>query len=58
MAAGEQGQGAVPAPLRGARGLARIGAAAAWRTGLWTAETSARLGSQVARAAVNGQAPS
>jgi hypothetical protein len=56
----ERGQGRPggPAPLRGALGLARIGAAAAWRTGRFTAETSTRVGTRVARAALSGQSPS
>jgi hypothetical protein len=37
--------------------LARIGAAAWWRTTIWTAAASARVGSRVMRAAASGQAP-
>ncbi|MGZ5310642.1 MAG: Abi-alpha family protein [Solirubrobacterales bacterium] len=52
-----QERGAGPGPLGQAAGLARIGAAAWWRTSVWTAEKSARLGARVARAAASGQPP-
>jgi hypothetical protein len=44
-------------PVGQAAGLARIGAAAWWRTAIWSAAASARLGSRVMRAAASGQAP-
>ena len=50
-------RGAGPGPLGQAAGLARIGAAAWWRTSVWTAEKSARLGARVVRAAASGQPP-
>lgn len=57
MADHEHERGAGPGPLGQAAGLARIGAAAWWRTSVWTAEKSARLGARVARAAASGQPP-
>ena len=44
-------------PISSAAGLARIGAAAWWRTTIWSAAASARVGSRVVRAARTGQAP-
>jgi hypothetical protein len=44
-------------PVGQAAGLARIGAAAWWRTTIWTAAASARVGNKVMRAASTGQAP-
>ena len=44
-------------PVGQAAGLARIGAAAWWRTAIWTAAASARVGSRVMRAASQGQPP-
>jgi hypothetical protein len=44
-------------PIGQAAGLARIGAAAWWRTSIWTAAASARVGSKVYRAAKSGQPP-
>jgi hypothetical protein len=44
-------------PVSSAVGLARIGAAAWWRTTIWSAAASVRVGSRVVRAASNGQAP-
>ena len=44
-------------PVSSAAGLARIGAAAWWRTTIWTAAASVRLSSRVVRAASTGQAP-
>jgi hypothetical protein len=44
-------------PVGQAAGLARIGAAAWWRTAIWTGAASARVGSRVMRAASQGQAP-
>ena len=44
-------------PVGQAAGLARIGAAAWWRTTIWTAAASARVGSRVMRAAKAGQPP-
>jgi hypothetical protein len=43
--------------LRTVPGLAKIAAAAYWRTARWTAKTSAHAGSRVIRAAVTGQDP-
>jgi hypothetical protein len=43
--------------LRTMPGLARIAAAAYWRSARWTARTSAHAGSRVIRAAVTGQEP-
>jgi Abortive infection alpha len=57
MADDVQQRGAGPGPLGQAAGLARIGAAAWWRTSVWTAEKSARLGARVVRAAASGQPP-
>ncbi len=62
---GERGDGERPVerrrrrlgPVGQAAGLARIGAAAWWRSAIWTAAASARVGSRVMRAAANGQAP-
>ena len=61
----DEPQASTDRPRRGRRlgrvgqatGLARIGAAAWWRTTIWTAAASARVGSKVLRAAANGQAP-
>ena len=44
-------------PVSSAVGLARIGAAAWWRTAIWSAAASVRVGSRVFRAASSGQAP-
>ena len=44
-------------PVGQAAGLARIGAAAWWRTTIWTAAASVRVGSRVMRAAAPGQPP-
>ena len=44
-------------PLRTFSGVARIAAAAYWRSARWTAHASAEAGSRVLRAAVNGQDP-
>ena len=44
-------------PLRTFSGLARIGAAAYWRSARWTVRASTEAGSRVLRAAVNGQDP-
>jgi hypothetical protein len=43
--------------LRSVPGLARIAAAAYWRSARWTARASTRAGSRVIRAAVTGQEP-
>lgn len=43
--------------LRTVPGLARIAAAASWRSARWTVRASAEAGSRVIRAAVNGQEP-
>src|SRR5690242_17123685 len=43
--------------LRTLPGLARIAAAAYWRSARWTARTSAEAGSRVIHAAVDGQDP-
>src|SRR5919198_2137041 len=43
--------------LRTLPGLARIAAAAYWRSARWTAKASAEAGTRVIRAAVNGQDP-
>jgi hypothetical protein len=44
-------------PVRAAVGVARIGAAAWWRTTIWTASASVRVSSRVMRAAATGQPP-
>jgi hypothetical protein len=44
-------------PIGSAAGLARIAAAAWWRTTIWTAAASARVGGRVVRAAASGEAP-
>jgi hypothetical protein len=44
-------------PVSSAVGLARIGAAAWWRTAIWTTAASVRVSSRVMRAASSGQAP-
>ncbi|MGH2922708.1 MAG: Abi-alpha family protein [Solirubrobacterales bacterium] len=44
-------------PVSSAVGLARIGAAAWWRTAIWSAAASVRVSSRVIRAASTGQAP-
>jgi hypothetical protein len=44
-------------PVGQAAGLARIGAAAWWRTAIWTGAASVRVGSRVMRAASQGQPP-
>lgn len=44
-------------PVGSAVGLARIGAAAWWRTTIWSAAASVRVGSRVARAASRGERP-
>src|SRR5215210_2752157 len=44
-------------PLRATVGIARIGAAAWWRTTIWTASASVRVSSRVMRAAASGQPP-
>jgi hypothetical protein len=44
-------------PVRAAVGVARIGAAAWWRTTIWTASASVRVSSRVMRAAASGQPP-
>jgi hypothetical protein len=46
-----------PTLLRTVPGLARIAAAAYWRSARWTAKASAEAGTRVIRAAVNGQDP-
>src|SRR5215218_5207450 len=46
-----------PSLLRTVPGLARIAAAAYWRSARWTAKASAEAGTRVIRAAVNGQEP-
>jgi hypothetical protein len=46
-----------PSLLRSVPSLARIAAAAYWRSARWTAKASARAGSRVLRAAVAGQEP-
>lgn len=46
-----------PSLLRSLPSLARIAAAAYWRSARWTAKASARAGSRVVRAAVAGQEP-
>ncbi len=67
--AAERGEGEADEPRRGRRrrrrlgpvgsavGLARIGAAAWWRTAIWSAAASVRVSSRVVRAASTGQAP-
>lgn len=44
-------------PLRATVGVARIGAAAWWRTTIWTASASVRVSSRVMRAAASGEPP-
>jgi hypothetical protein len=44
-------------PVRAAAGVARIGAAAWWRTTIWTTTASVRVSSRVMRAAASGQPP-
>jgi hypothetical protein len=44
-------------PVRAAVGVARIGAAAWWRTTIWTASASVRVSSRVMRAAASGEPP-
>jgi len=46
-----------PGPVRAAVGVARIGAAAWWRTTIWTASASVRVSSRVMRAAASGEPP-
>jgi Abortive infection alpha len=46
-----------PSLLRTVPGIARIAAAAYWRSARWTMRTSAHASSRVIRAAVNGQEP-
>lgn len=46
-----------PNLLRTVPGLARIAAAASWRSARWTVRASTRAGSRVIRAAVTGQEP-
>lgn len=44
-------------PLRAGAGVARIGAAAWWRTTIWTATASVRVSTRVMRAAASGEPP-
>jgi abortive infection alpha-like protein len=46
-----------PSLIRTVPGLARIAAAAYWRSARWTVKASAEAGTRVLRAAVNGQDP-
>ena len=44
-------------PVRATVGVARIGAAAWWRTTIWTASATVRVSSRVMRAAASGEPP-
>ena len=44
-------------PLRATAGVARIGAAAWWRTTIWTASATVRVSTRVMRAAASGEPP-
>ena len=50
-------QGQEPSLLRTVPGLARIAAAASWRSARWTAKASVEATERIVRAAMNGQEP-